>query len=44
MTFDTEESTATYIEPRTLVYNRTASVGTENDTFTTINVPLVVSY
>ena len=44
VTFDSADSTATYREPRTLVFNRSMSVGTENDTFTTINVPLVVGF
>ncbi|XP_067945484.1 lysosome membrane protein 2-like isoform X2 [Watersipora subatra] len=41
VTFDTEAHTATYVEPRTLVFDRSLSVGDENDTFITINVPLV---
>lgn len=36
-------NTITYIEPRTMVFNRSASVGSENDTFITLNVPVYVS-
>ncbi|XP_077987922.1 scavenger receptor class B member 1-like isoform X2 [Glandiceps talaboti] len=33
--------TVTYVQPQTYIFDRSLSVGDENDTFTTINIPLV---
>jgi len=42
VTFDTESSTASFVSPRSMVFNRSLSVGDENTTFVTINVPFIV--
>ena len=38
-----DNNTVTYKERRTMIFNRTMSTGSENDTFVTINIPLMVS-